>query len=442
MAFWLDKTLWLALSLLAALLAAHWLGGGSGWLVALCLAAWLLFEWVSAARIARQVERGQWPPLEGRAAVRRLLRAGRGRLRRARGRSRRLTAALHGFREAATALPDGTLVLDGKGELLWFNKQARRLLALRYPGDLGRVFQHLVRHPRLAAWLTEDSTEALNDLPAPGNDNLRLSFRQVGYAGSLKLLVVRDTTKLAKLEQVRRDFVANVSHELRTPLTVVNGYLDTIDDDEIPELAPVLKQMRAQSQRMVQIVEDLLTLSRLDADEGATDEVVDLPALLRQLKRDAEGLSRGMHRVAIEDTLGASLRGSLKDLRSAFGNLVSNAVRYSPDGGVITLRWAAHGPAGDVAFSVIDQGLGIPPEHLPRLTERFYRVSSSRSRETGGTGLGLAIVKHVLMHHQGFLEINSSLGKGSCFTAVLPAARLLPAAVGATVPAAAESLAP
>lgn len=425
MRFWLLKTLCVALTLVVALVLGAWLGA-SGWWVALTLAGWLLFEWWSAARVARQVDRGQWPPLEGLAAVRRLLRAGRGRLRRARLRSRRLTAALHGFREAAGALPDGTLVLDAQGQLLWFNKQARRLLSLRYPSDLGRVFQHLVRHPRLSQWLAEGGPEPLADLPAPADDNVRLSFRLAAY-GNLRLLVIRDVSKLMKLEQVRRDFVANVSHELRTPLTVVNGYLDAIDDDEIPELAPVLRQMRAQSQRMVQLVEDLLTLSRLDADEGATDEIIDLPTLIKQLKRDGEALSRGQHRFTLDTPLAAQVRGSLKDLRSAFGNLVSNAVRYSPDGGQITLRWAPHPLTGGGAFSVCDEGLGIPPEHLPRLTERFYRVSSSRSRETGGTGLGLAIVKHVLLHHQGFLEIQSTLGRGSCFTAVLPRERLLPA---------------
>lgn len=425
MGFWFNKTMWLLVSVAVALLLGLYLRA-PGWCVALCLFLWLVFEWSVTAKVARQVDRGIWPPLEGIAAVRRLLRAGRGRLKRQRLRTRRMVGILSNFREAATALPDGTLILDEDGQLLWFNAQAARLLDLRYPGDLGRVFSHLLRHPRLRDWLESGCAEPLLDMAAPGNEQIRLSYRQVAYAQQLRLLVVRDISNLMKLEQMRQDFVANVSHELRTPLTVVNGYLDTIDDDEVPELAPVLSQMRAQSRRMVQIVEDLLTLSRLDANERQTDEDVDMHTLLRQLQRDGEGLSRGRHRIEIRQDLEMDVRGCAKDLHSAFGNLVSNAVRYSPEGGLIRLRWATH--ARGAVFTVEDQGIGIPAEHLPRLTERFYRVSGSRSRETGGTGLGLAIVKHVLMRHQGELEIRSEMGKGSCFGAVLPASRLLPVA--------------
>jgi two-component system phosphate regulon sensor histidine kinase PhoR len=369
------------------------------------------------------VDRGQWPALDGIAAVRRLLRAGRGRLRRLRQRARRLASALGDFRAAATALPDGTLIISGEGALVWFNRAATRLLNLSYPGDLGRYLTHLVREPRVHDWLQARNTEPLLDLPAPSDAALRLSFRQVSYAAGLRLVVVRDITQMVRLEQVRRDFVANVSHELRTPLTVVNGYLDTIDDDEAPELAAIFSQMRAQSRRMVQIVEDLLTLSRLDASDRMADETVDMESSLRQLLRDGEGLSRGRHELQLEaPVLRRDLRGSAKDLRSAFSNLLSNAVRYTPDGGRIRLRWVAH-PLG-AAFEVCDSGIGIPAEHLPRLTERFYRVSNSRSRDNGGTGLGLAIVKHVLMLHQGHLEIESTPGQGSCFRAVLPMARL------------------
>lgn len=423
MGFWLNKILLLLCSLLAALLLGLWLGQPA-WLLVLVLLGWLVFEWTMVAATARQVDRGRWPALDGIAAVRRLLRAGRGRLKRLRQRAAGLAATLGDFRAAATALPDGTLILGADGQLVWFNRAAAEQLNLRYPGDLGRGLTHLVREPRLRDWLLEGCSDTV-ELPAPAHPALRLSFRQVRYAHDLRLLVVRDITQMARVEQVRRDFIANVSHELRTPLTVVNGYLDTLDDDEAPELAPIFGQMRAQSHRMVQIVEDLLTLSRLDASERVVDETVDMAAVLRQLLHDGEGLSRGRHVLRFDgQALGCDLRGSAKDVRSAFGNLVSNAVRYTPEGGQIQLRWLEH-PEG-AAFEVCDSGIGIPAEHIPRLTERFYRVSNSRSRDSGGTGLGLAIVKHVLMLHQGHLEIESTLGKGSCFRAVLPHARLLP----------------
>lgn len=421
MNFWLTKGLLLGLSLLPALTVGI-LWGHTGLWLALTLLAWLMGEWVVTGQVARQVDRGRWPALDGLAAVRRLLRAGRGRLKRLRHRARTLAGTLGDFRAAATALPDGTLILAGDGSLLWFNRAAARLLNLSYPADLRRGFTHLVRDPRLQDWLATASTLPLLDLPAPADGQVRLSFRQVAYAQGLRLLVVRDITQMVRVEQVRRDFVANVSHELRTPLTVVNGYLDTIDDDEAPELAPVLGQLRAQSRRMVQIVEDLLTLSRLDAHDRVADEPVAMAAMCRQLLRDAEGLSQGRHRIELVCTLDRDLCGSGKDLRSAFGNLVSNAVRYTPAGAAIVLRWQAH--AEGAAFEVEDAGIGIPAEHLPRLTERFYRVSTSRSRDSGGTGLGLAIVKHVLMLHQGHLEIESEIGRGSCFRAVLPSARL------------------
>ncbi|MEO8748243.1 MAG: ATP-binding protein, partial [Rhodanobacter sp.] len=227
------------------------------------------------------------------------------------------------------------------------------------------------------------------------------------------------------LEQVRRDFVANVSHELRTPLTVIHGYLELLDPADVPALAPVLGEMRLQSQRMRQIVEDLLTLSRLETGEALADEEVDMVPLLETLRREAEALSRGRHAITVDAHSHARLRGSIHHLHSAFSNLVSNAVRYTPSGGQIVIGWrkAADGTA---TFSVQDSGLGISEDHLIRLTERFYRVSSSRSRESGGTGLGLSIVKHVLNLHQGHLVIESEPGKGSTFSCVLDLSRVLP----------------
>jgi two-component system, OmpR family, phosphate regulon sensor histidine kinase PhoR len=342
----------------------------------------------------------------------------------ARTRRRRLMDGLQAFREAAAALPDGVLVLDRHGRILWFNKAARRLLGLRYPKDIGGIFTNLVRSARVARWLElARADEPLLDIASPPDDSVRLGMRLIPYAGDQRMLVVRDISNLMRLEQVRRDFVANVSHELRTPLTVVHGYLDLIDPGEQPEWEPILRELRNQSRRMTQIVEDLLTLSRLEAQDSLPEERVALRPLLATLKREAEALSQGRHQVAVERHGEHDFLGSAKELHSAFSNLVSNAVRYTPAGGRILIRWSS----GDAAasFAVVDTGHGIPPQHIPRITERFYRVSASRSRESGGTGLGLSIVKHVLGLHQGHLEIESEVGKGSTFSCVFGAERLL-----------------
>jgi two-component system phosphate regulon sensor histidine kinase PhoR len=254
----------------------------------------------------------------------------------------------------------------------------------------------------------------------------------IRYASDRSLLIARDVSQLMRLEQVRRDFVANVSHELRTPLTVVHGYLDLIEPEQMQEYEPILRELRNQSRRMTQIVEDLLTLSRLEAQIEIPSERVVMRPLIEALRREAVALSQGQHTVSVEIRSPHDLRGSVKDLHSAFSNLVSNAVRYTPPGGRITLRWESDANGG--RLSVIDTGQGIPAQHLPRLTERFYRVSTSRSRETGGTGLGLSIVKHVLQLHQARLEITSELGAGSVFSCVFGPERLLEPQALAEIP--------
>jgi two-component system phosphate regulon sensor histidine kinase PhoR len=334
-----------------------------------------------------------------------------------RSRKRRLVGLLRAFREGAAALPDGVVVLTGGRSVVWFNEAAGRLLGLAAPRDRGAHADAFL--PEAArSWIAhEPAAEPLREVPSARDDALRLSFRLIPYSREHQLLVVRDVTPLARLEQVRRDFVANVSHELRTPLTVLHGYLEMMEPESMPQLAPVLGDLRSQSQRMTQIVEDLLTLSRLEAQQQPPDERVSMRALLSTLKREAEGLSHGRHAITLVRTSDSDLRGSTDYLHSAFSNLVSNAVRYTPDGGRIEISWQ---PAADggARFAVADSGQGIPPEHLPRITERFYRVSTSRSRETGGTGLGLSIVKHVLQLHHGRLTIDSELGVGSTFACV------------------------
>ncbi|UXI66942.1 phosphate regulon sensor histidine kinase PhoR [Tahibacter amnicola] len=344
-------------------------------------------------------------------------------------RKRRLLRLLRAFRTTAAALPDATVVLADDGAILWFNTAATRLLGLSYPHDVGGHFSNLVRSPRVTAWLDTDGSENLLDIPAPTDDAIRLGLRLIPYAEGQRLLVARDMSKLMQLEQVRRDFVANVSHELRTPLTVVHGYLDLIEPDQLPELEPILAELRGQSRRMTQIVEDLLTLSRLEAQDSLPQERVAMGAMLRTLKREADALSQGRHTVTVESSTDVDVLGSTKELHSAFSNLVTNAVRYTPAGGQIRIQWLARGH--EPVFAVSDTGQGIAPAHLPRITERFYRVSTSRSRDSGGTGLGLSIVKHVLQLHQARLTIDSEVGVGSTFSCVFGVERALePAAIG------------
>jgi two-component system phosphate regulon sensor histidine kinase PhoR len=338
---------------------------------------------------------------------------------------RNLVGLLRAFRDAAAALPDAVIALDNDHRIQWFNRAARTLLGLEYPQDIGGHVTNLLRAPRLVDWLRAGATDPLLDLPAPGDENVRLNLRLIRYAGDQALLIARDVSQLMRLEQVRRDFVANVSHELRTPLTVVHGYLDLIEPEQMQEYEPILRELRNQSRRMTQIVEDLLTLSRLEAQNEILTERVGMRPLLEALRREAVGLSQGQHTIGVELIGTHDLRGSINDLHSAFSNLVSNAVRYTPAGGRITLRWESDASGG--RLSVIDTGQGIPAPHLPRLTERFYRVSTSRSRETGGTGLGLSIVKHVLQLHQARLEISSEIGVGSTFACVFGAERLMEA---------------
>ncbi|MEO7051319.1 MAG: phosphate regulon sensor histidine kinase PhoR [Rhodanobacter sp.] len=341
-----------------------------------------------------------------------------------RARRRRLVTQLRDVRDAADALPDAVVLLDAHGHVRWFNAAARQLLGLREPRT-ERPLSVQVAGSELDAWLLTDMREPVAEMASPADPSLRLSVTIMPFGTQLRLLLARDISALTRLEQVRRDFVANVSHELRTPLTVIHGYLELLDPADVPELAPVLGEMRMQSQRMRQIVEDLLTLSRLETGEALPDEEVDMVPVLETLRREAEALSRGRHRITVDASSQARLRGSIHHLHSAFSNLVSNAVRYTPSGGEIVIGWRQTVDGGAI-FSVRDSGLGISAEHLSRLTERFYRVSSSRSRESGGTGLGLSIVKHVLNLHQGRLVIESEPGQGSTFSCVMEASRVLP----------------
>lgn len=332
-----------------------------------------------------------------------------------RGRKRRLIDMLLSYRAAAAALPDAVVVVDRNTQRVqWFNEAASTLLGLQHPTDMGAALVERLQPLPLAHWLAGGrNAEPILDANSPVDPAIRLHLRLIPYSDHHWLLVARDVTKLLHLEQVRRDFVANVSHELRTPLTVVHGYLDMMDPEDFPDTGPMLAEMRKQSQRMAQLVEDLLTLSRLESQRHTELETVGMTSMLASLRREGEAHSQGRHTITIEDKAGVDLAGSTKELHSAFSNLLTNAVRYTPAGGRITLTFAREG--NGAVLAVTDTGYGIPANHLPRLTERFYRVSSSRSRESGGTGLGLSIVKHILGLHQARLEIRSEVGQGSTF---------------------------
>ena len=329
------------------------------------------------------------------------------------------------FKDAVEALPDGVVLLDRHRQILWCNRRAEQHLGLLRERDLGRVVAQLFRHPGFNNYLNQSAPE--KPFTFPGQENAdrtprTYALEKIDYGVLNQLLVSYDITDLQRAEAMRRDFVANVSHELRTPLTVVSGFLEhfTADADISPEHRQrFISLMNDQSQRMLRLVDDLLTLSRLDADDTPpSEELIYLADFLGQIIGEGESLSGGRHRISLSLQADVRLRGNRHELRSAFGNLVSNAIRYTPEGGDIQITWARRGL--DYVFSVADSGVGIAPEHIPRLTERFYRVDKGRSRESGGTGLGLAIVKHALLRHQARLEITSTLGEGSTFSGVFP----------------------
>jgi two-component system phosphate regulon sensor histidine kinase PhoR len=337
---------------------------------------------------------------------------------------RRLLDNEERFRRTISALPDGILLVDAAHQIEWCNPVAERHLAISLRADHGLRLTNLVRDPPFVAYLTSGEFSApllFRPLTSPASV---LSVAVVSFEPARSIVITRDVTQSERVEAMRRDFVANVSHELRTPLTVIKGFLESFGDlgSLDPTRAHHLHLMEEQAGRMHRLVEDLLMLSRLESENPSEDETLSVAQLIGEVADEARTLSAGRHTIAIE--AGADVvRGSRDELRSAFGNLVSNAIRYTPEGGTIAIRWIHAGE--ELGFQVEDSGIGIAPEHMPRLTERFYRVEKSRSRETGGTGLGLAIVKHVLIRHGGRLEVRSEAGRGSTFTAWLPRSRLV-----------------
>ncbi len=395
------------------------------------LAAQRLKDWVADMRLDNAPRLGDWWDELGSRIYRNLKLYER--------QQQMLSSSLLGFRNAAHALPDGVITVNQQLQINWCNDTAEAHFGLKSGRDSGQVITNLVRDPDFVSFIKARQPDRPGLMRAPLDNRMILSLQLVHYGEDEILILSRDVTEREKLDRMRRDFVANVSHELKTPLTVLLGFLETVR--ELP-LQPAEKDryldlMDEQGRRMRTLIEDLLALSAIESPViNAPDEKIRVAPLIARLQSDANALSGGRHQFHFDVDPTIDLRGRESEITSAFSNLLSNAIRYTPEKGAISVRWYDNG-VGELRFEVRDSGIGIPAEHIPRLSERFYRVDRSRSRETGGTGLGLAIVKHVLTRHQGYLDIQSEVGRGSTFTAVLPASRRInPPALSASEKAA------
>jgi two-component system, OmpR family, phosphate regulon sensor histidine kinase PhoR len=329
------------------------------------------------------------------------------------------------FIQAIQASPNGVAMLDDHDQIEWCNAIAEKHFGLDAKRDLRQHITHLVRQPDFIRYLNSHHYEEMLVMRGMGaNRQHTVSVQVFPYGDHRKLILTQDITELERTDSMRRDFVANVSHELKTPLTVLSGFLETMRDIPLGEedRRRYLDMMEQQALRMQNIVRDLLVLANLEGDmRPPGDELLDMRAVLRHLEDDANSLSGGRHHITFNNDDSLTISGVETEVMSALGNLVTNAVRYTPDGGAIDVSWQRM--RDRAVFTVKDSGFGIPAEHIPRLTERFYRVDRSRSRDTGGTGLGLAIVKHVLQRHHAELDVKSEVGRGSTFVVRFPAAR-------------------
>lgn len=348
-----------------------------------------------------------------------------------RKRKKKLAGYLKQFQDATTAVPDAAVVLGPYGDIQWANSAAEEFLGVKWPQDYRQRISNLVRHPELLSFLQRDDRNAHSvEIPSPVKPEIQLSISVVPMGLDQHLLLARDVTRMYRLNQIRSDFVANVSHELKTPVTVIKGYLEAMNTDPEhcpPDWRPILAELEAQAIRMGNVIDELLLLSRLEQeDHPPAQNVIDVPMLIEQIQKDTRFvIAQKNHHVISDVDRDLLLLGSKSELHSAFSNLVVNAVRYTPANGEIRLRW--YRDAEGAHFEVTDTGIGIPANHIPRLTERFYRVDLSRSRDSGGTGLGLAIVKHVLKRHQAQLHITSDIGKGSTFRCDFPGSSIIDA---------------
>ena len=411
--------------LFAAAAAAGWFIGGVLWWLAGAGVVYAVLNVRAAARQLRWIDDGQGgPPPDASGLWGEVLHRLYQERREAREAAREAAAHVEQYERSVQALPDGIVILDADLHIRWSNAAARRLIGLRDPEDRGQHIDNLLRRPEFVDYRRRGELDRFVEILAPGAPDDVVMVGLVPFSAGQLLLVCRDVTERVRIDRVRRDFLSNVSHELRTPITVLGGYLEMLQDAAADELPGRWKQpveaMRQQADRMRHLVEDLLLLSRMESlDRPDSREEVDVDLLAAQVREECQALSGGRaHRIEIEVQPGARVSGSASELRVVFSNLARNAVQYTPAGGLIRIEWRVDDDAA--WFVVTDEGEGIEPEHLSRLTERFYRVDKGRSREAGGTGLGLAIVKHALAHYDGALEIESEPGRGSRFACRFP----------------------
>jgi len=417
------------LAVAAATAVAWWVVGPAAALAVLSvLAAAIVAFHLWNQRLVRRWASGSLdaPVPEGLGSWREVFNAIHRRMRTREQVQRDLRLTIDRFRQAAEAIPDGVIVLDERDQISWANPRACEQLGLDLRHDRGAPIVNLVRQPEFLAYVEAGNYAEAVSVTATGPPRRTLSLQLVPFGTREKLLLSHDVTQLEAVARMRRDFIANVSHELKTPLTVIAGFIETMQDLELDSRgrARYLGLMAGQARSMQRLVNDLLTLSALESEHNpVADERFAVLPLLFAASAEAKALSGGHHDVELDVGIPAAIMGDRDEIAGALSNLVSNAVRYTPEGGRVTIAWRVE-PSGAGVFSVSDTGIGIAPEHLPRLTERFYRVDRSRSRATGGTGLGLAIVRHVLLRHQGDLGVDSAPGRGSTFSMRLPARRI------------------
>ncbi len=338
-----------------------------------------------------------------------------------------LSVALSRFKKAAEALPNGVVILSQHNFIEWVNPVAISLLGINYPQDAGQKINNLIRHPNFQHYLIKNNFSKTMTFPAPGNADNTLTMQIIPFGYKQKMIFCRDITHIHKLEEMRTNFVSNVSHEMRSPLTVLSGYLEMFSDNppkDEKNFKLAIDNMYQQAMRMQRLVTDLLALSKMETAPVEHTKSVNISTLLITLKENAEVLGQDkQHNITLQAAENLNLRGNNEELHSLFANLINNAVRYTPENGNISISWQKIND--EAVFSVSDNGPGIAAQHIPHLTERFYRADIDRSRESGGTGLGLAIVKYAVERHDGRLEIQSTLGKGSTFSCYFPSQRFL-----------------
>jgi two-component system phosphate regulon sensor histidine kinase PhoR len=420
---WASQLAALAVWLGAALALGLWFGGVGWWLVG-ALALYCAQTLRNVYLLDRVLEGHKRVPLFDTRGLWAETFARIDRLRaKARNRKKKYHRLLREVRESTNALSDGGIILNSEHEIVWFNSAAARLIGLHATTDIGHRLDNLLRHPDAVAYIAAPTPEPIT-IASPKDDGW-LAMQIIPYGREQRLAIIRDITREVSLERTRRDFVANASHELRSPLTVISGYLDTLADEaEMPPgwRGPVA-EMQRQAERMTRILGDLLELTRLEsAERSALHEFVDVLGMLKLIAKEFQTPgSRPSVTLSLETD--AALLGSESELHSIFYNLVNNAVRFTPPTGSVRIAWRTEDD--NAVFEVADTGIGIAPEQIPRITERFYRVDPGRSRASGGTGLGLAIVKHALQRHEGTLTIRSKEGEGSTFSCRFPASRLV-----------------